>query len=124
MSDRIIKRFSPADVPLRPWRIKKGTSHPWIVESATNIPGHFADLASFGYKPFAELVSAAPELVELIELVDTVLTDLRTSNPGFLRHLTLQDYGRYNDLIDRLQHLRRNTTPDILRLPSRKKEAA
>ena len=123
MSDRIIKRFGSSKAVLRPWRVKDGFSHPWIVEGSTNVPGHFSDLTTISYKPFAELIAAAPELLELIELTDSVLSDLSTSNPGFLRHLTLQNYGRYNDLLNRLQHLRRPTTPDILRLPARKEDA-
>lgn len=40
----------------------------WIVECNTNIPDHKNQVATVGYKPYARLITAAPELLEACKL--------------------------------------------------------
>ena len=112
----VIKRFGVADAPLRPWRIKEGSSHPWIVESETNVSGHYAELGSFSYKPFAELVAAAPELIYIAELADEILSGTT--------YVSDNKKSQLEELIRLLNKYKSKATPGILRLLSRKKEAA
>lgn len=46
----------------------------------------------------AAACTAVPDLLEALLLAHDFLEDLRTSNPGYLAKLTLQDYARLNDL--------------------------
>lgn len=40
----------------------------WIIECETNVPGHKNQVATAGYKPYARLIAAAPDLLEACKL--------------------------------------------------------
>lgn len=90
-----------------PWSLNPKASHPWIVEAPTKFPGVKAEICKVGYRPNAELIASAPDLLELAKLTDAFIKDLTESNPGYLRKLILQNYGNYNDLLCKLEAFRK-----------------
>jgi len=51
------------------WSINKKEAHPWIVECESNIPEIKGEIAIVGYKPNAQLIAAAPELLEACKIL-------------------------------------------------------
>lgn len=47
----------------------------------------------------ARLIAAAPELLSAAQKAWALLEDLRTSNPGYLAKLALQDYANLNEAL-------------------------
>ena len=46
-----------------PWSLHGSKAHPWLVEAPSNVPGMPAPICVIGYKPNAQLIAAAPELL-------------------------------------------------------------
>ena len=54
-----------------PWSLHGSKAHPWLVEAPSNVPGMPAPICVVGYKPNAQLIAAAPELLQALKtLVD------------------------------------------------------
>lgn len=54
-------------------------------------------VADYHTKRDAQLGAAAPELLRALKLLWGYVEDLRTTNPGYLGKLGLQDYARFNE---------------------------
>lgn len=84
--------------------IKPVTKYP-IVFAGRNT--HIAQIITRGIpieqaEANCNLIAAAPDLLEAAKLMLEFYNDLSASNPGFMGKLALQDYGRWNDAINKL----------------------
>lgn len=65
----------------------------FVVETETNVPGCQNTIVTCGFKPYAELIAAAPDLLEACKYLLALVDDMSR----FVGQMALHDYALFNE---------------------------